>query len=219
MFLLHILIFLFLTFELVFFRFILKTRTIFLIFQECRITIESIISNVNGEYANFTHSIRKLDSGDTLLNFTHYYAADIFKILIQFEFNVQKDKNDRNYERQLIKTTVNVCKMSQGVLGDFLAKMIMENIHEFIDFEFKCPFKKVSWNILKFLKVNFINLIFQGFYSFKNLLLTDKYIPMHLLSENVKYSLMTKAMGRVPKQKSMVHLFTLKLFGEIQRNA
>jgi uncharacterized UPF0160 family protein len=100
---------------------------------------------VNPIYANFTHNIQKLDSGDTAINITYYYAVDIVKMMIQFEFNVQKDKNDRNYERQLIKSNVNVCRMSQGVLGDFLAKMIMEDIHKFMDFDMMCPFRKVKY--------------------------------------------------------------------------
>jgi Protein of unknown function (DUF1091) len=103
-----------------------------------------MISSVNPNYANFTNSIQKLDSGDTLVNITYYYAVDIVKLITQFEFNVQKDKNDRSYERQLIKTTTNFCKMSQGVMGDFIAKMIMEDIHKFIDFNLTCPFNKVS---------------------------------------------------------------------------
>jgi Protein of unknown function (DUF1091) len=103
-----------------------------------------MISNVNPNYANFTQKIQKFDSGDTLVNITYYYAVNVVKLLIQFEFNVQKDKNDRSYERQLIKSTVNVCRMSQGVMGDFIAKMIMEDIHKFVDFNLTCPFNKVS---------------------------------------------------------------------------
>jgi hypothetical protein len=33
--------------------------------------------------------------------------------------------------------------MAQGVSGDFVAKMIMEDFHKFIDFDFACPFRKV----------------------------------------------------------------------------
>ena len=50
-----------------------------------------------------------------------------------------------------------------------------------------------------------------------NLVLTDKFLPMHLLTENVKYSLMAKIMGKVKGNKAMVHLFTAKAFGEFQK--
>jgi hypothetical protein len=78
------------------------------------------------------------------MNITYYYGADIIKEFMQFEIFAQKDKNDRNYERQLIKTTINVCKMVEGTLGDFVAKMIMEDLHNYIDFDLKCPFRRVS---------------------------------------------------------------------------
>jgi hypothetical protein len=114
-------------------------------FQNCRITIDSIITNINPTYANFTHSIQKLDSGDTLMNITYYYAMDISQIIIHSELNIQKDKNDRNYERQLLKTSTNVCKMSQGVIGNFIAKMI----RKYVESDMKCPFKKVSYDLIK----------------------------------------------------------------------
>lgn len=66
-------------------------------------------------------------------------------MMVLFSFNVQKDKNDRNYEREVLKTSTNVCRMYQGILGDFLSKTIMDDLHKFIDFDLKCPFKKVCF--------------------------------------------------------------------------
>lgn len=104
-----------------------------------------MLSNVNPEYVNLTHSILQLDSGDTAMNMSLYYAADIVKSIMLIEFNVQKDKTDRNYEKELIKSSTNICKMVQGVFGNFVTKMIMEDLNKFIDFDLTCPFKKVSF--------------------------------------------------------------------------
>jgi hypothetical protein len=111
--------------------------------QECKISLDNIIFNVNEAYSNITYGIKNLDSGDTLFNITAYYAVDIIKMMVYTELNIQKDKNDRNYDRKLLKTSTNICKLSQGVLGDFIAKIIMKDIHEIIDFDLNCPFKKV----------------------------------------------------------------------------
>jgi hypothetical protein len=88
-----------------------------------------VISSANKIYANFTHNIQELGSGDTLMNFTLYYPVDVLKLLLQIELNVQKDKNHRSYERQLIKTTRNFCKMTEGVMGDFIARTIMHDFN------------------------------------------------------------------------------------------
>jgi hypothetical protein len=86
--------------------------------------------------------------------------------MTQFELNCQKDRNDRNYEKQIIKSSANFCKMTDGVLGNFLAKMIMENLHEFTDYELKCPFKKVICkNKYRGTTYRYINIIFLLFRS------------------------------------------------------
>jgi hypothetical protein len=118
--------------------------------QECKISVDNVIFNVNEAYSNITYGIKNLESGDTLFNITAYYAVDIIKMMVYTELNIQKDKNDRNYERQLLKTSTNVCKLSQGVLGDFIAKIIMKDIHEIIDFDLNCPFKKVRMKVSNF---------------------------------------------------------------------
>lgn len=100
--------------------------------------------NVNEAYSNFSYNLSRSDSGDSSINITVYYAEDIEKQMIHYEIYVQKDKLDRNYGRQLIKSSINVCRMVGGILSDFVAKMIMDDIQKYIDFELKCPFKKVS---------------------------------------------------------------------------
>jgi hypothetical protein len=173
------------------------------------------LTNVNDGYANFTYNLVKSDSGDSSMNITYYYGADIVKELIQFEIFVQKDQNDRNYERQLIKTTINVCKMADGILGDFVARMIMDDLHKFIDFDLKCPFRRVRCDLQNF-GVHCIH-EFQGFYNLKNFMLTDKYVPIRMLKNNVKFSLMARVSGKIERKRGLIHLFTVKAFGEIQK--
>lgn len=69
---------------------------------------------------------------------------EVNKIMISFTFAIAKDKNDKNYERVVLQSTVNACKMLEGVMGDFLVKMIMENLRKHVLFELKCPFQVIN---------------------------------------------------------------------------
>lgn len=77
------------------------------------------------------------------MNITMDFAYDISKMMIYFVFSIAKDKNDKNYEKIILKSNVNACKMISGIQGDFLTKMIMEDFKNFADFELKCPLPKV----------------------------------------------------------------------------
>lgn len=80
-----------------------------------------------------------------MMNISVNLAYEVSKIMISFSFAVPKDKNDKNFERIIIKSTVNVCKMFQGVMGDFIVKTIMDVLQKSVDFEMKCPFPKVNF--------------------------------------------------------------------------
>lgn len=71
-------------------------------------------------------------------------AYEVSKLVVTFIFAVPKDKRDKNFEREIIKSTINVCKMFQGVMGDFMVKTIMDTLHKSANFELKCPFSQVS---------------------------------------------------------------------------
>ena len=64
--------------------------------------------------------------------------------MVQFTLSVAKDKNDRNFEKTILTTNVNICKMLSGVTGDFISRLLKQELHKFADFELKCPFKKVT---------------------------------------------------------------------------
>lgn len=51
-----------------------------------------------------------------------------------------------------------------------------------------------------------------------NFKLDDKYIPTYLLSENMKFCILAKVLGKMPQTKGLVRLFTAKAIGEIIKN-
>lgn len=78
------------------------------------------------------------------MNVSFTFNQDVSKLMVHFEFAIPKDKNDKNYGNVIIKSTVSVCKIAQGILSDFVVKMIMEDFHKFADFDIVCPMKTVN---------------------------------------------------------------------------
>jgi hypothetical protein len=61
-----------------------------------------------------------------------------------FTFSIPKDRNDKNFEKIIMNSNVNVCKMMNGVVGDFVSKMIMDDLKRALDYDIQCPMKKVK---------------------------------------------------------------------------
>jgi hypothetical protein len=49
------------------------------------------------------------------------------------------------------------------------------------------------------------------------MMISDKFLPLQLFPESLKYSLQIKIIAKVPKHKSMVYMMTVKTFGEVQK--
>lgn len=56
----------------------------------------------------------------------------------------QKSKDDDAYSNVIFKSTLNVCKLSTGVIANFVVKVVAMAIQDHANFTVKCPFKKVS---------------------------------------------------------------------------
>lgn len=53
------------------------------------------------------------------------------------------DDDDKTYEKQFFRTSIDVEKLLKGVQGNFVMKVFLENFFQSIDFEPKFPMKKV----------------------------------------------------------------------------
>lgn len=51
--------------------------------------------------------------------------------------------NSSSYDNEMFKTTVDLCKISDGVLGSFAMRWYLETFEKSANFEYKCPFVKV----------------------------------------------------------------------------
>jgi len=148
-------------------------------------------------YANFSSNTSKVDEVTTVyVKFN--LGQDVPKMIAHFTLAVPRDKYDDSFDNVILKTAANICKMGQGMLGEFISKMIMERIHESSDFRVECPFVKRT-------------------YRMTNFTLSDRNLPTHLISENLRFALTAKIMGKIASMKNIVHLFTVKINGEIKK--
>lgn len=138
-------------------------------------------------------------SGENVVNITVDILYDLTRIPIFVSFSIPNDPSDKSYQRNILKASFNLCRIVEGVTGDFVSKMIGEQLKKISNIPQKCPFPK-------------------GTYNFINFALNDKYLPTFLLNGNIKYSVDTKVMGKVQQRKNLVLLFTARSFGKVTRN-
>lgn len=84
----------------------------------------------------------KDENGLFMANANFSLFSDFQSGVLQF-FLRNGDINSSVYKNDL-KTNINLCKINEKYSGNFLAKIFVENVVKFVDFEVKCPFKKVK---------------------------------------------------------------------------
>ena len=99
----------------------------------------------NPEYANISSTIVQSPSGLTIANITVDLAYNLLNSTIFLTFAIPKDKADQKFEKIILKSSFNVCRMLQGNAGNFIGKTFLELFQKYADFELKCPFRKVKF--------------------------------------------------------------------------
>lgn len=95
------------------------------------------VGNMSVEYVNEKdHNCR--------LNYTFNFIKDIESGFAYISINIPIDAGDENYQKQVLKTTFDVTKVLNGVRGNFVTSVLMENIQQSVNFELKLPVKKAS---------------------------------------------------------------------------
>lgn len=122
-----------------------------------------------------------------------------------------KDPYDFEYGNVVFKTTIDVCKVFNGVVATFVVKAVLEHFEKTADIGAQCPFVEV-W-LYSFFNTHFNNIIIfinQGYYNLTNLKLADMFYPL----QKNKFEVTCKVLGKVTDESVFVHLFTFKGYGE-----
>lgn len=131
--------------------------------------------------------------------------GELQNILLYFTISVPENEHDVRYQREYIKRLIDIEKLLKGInRSSFIAKPLLDSIANFMDFEPKLPFKKVSRNFLFILNCWMHIFIQQGIYRFKNLTLSDQFYPTLILGNKILTNF--RFVGRYAGQKSTVFI-------------
>lgn len=160
--------------------------------------LTDIRHQVNTKYVNQTVFLFKGPNNETLLNYTSDTYVDVLKLLALVSIAVPKDEKDKEFHRQIVKSTLDMCKLSEGVRGNFLANVFLEYFHESSDYAMSCPMKA-------------------GVSHMWNFQVSDSFIPNYLLTGTVRFLFDMNVRAKIPNVKSFVHWYSVKFIGEIIR--
>lgn len=162
-------------------------------FQFGKLIFTSVASHSNREYTDVNLTL--FESNHTsLLNFSVTSNVPIKKIMAAFSFSLPQHDKDEDYQNRVLQSSVNLCKLQDGVRGNFLTKMLMEDFDKSANFTLKCPLPAGNFNM-------------------KNLRITDTYIPTYWLVGDVKFLIQMRVSAKIPNVKVMAYLYHLKFYG------
>lgn len=122
-----------------------------------------------------------------LLKFNITFVNSTTTIDCKFKSNPKSNE----YDQQLLKTTINNCRLFQGISSNFIMKTLLENIeNEKGNFIFKCPFGPTT-------------------YELKNIPFHDKYFPKIFLFQDFHMRCDSKIKTKIKNTKIYVPFFNL----------
>jgi hypothetical protein len=102
-----------------------------------------VVTN-NYDVANHTVSFSNDGLHSSVLNITTEYKKVVTRYKADVKIMTQMNKDDKNFERELFKTNLDVGKAFKGIHGNFFVRGFFENYAKSADFELKLPFQKVN---------------------------------------------------------------------------
>lgn len=134
----------------------------------------------------------------TVFNVTIDITKPLYDIRIYVVLSIPKDHEDKNYKLKIIQTTFNVCKVMNGIAGDFIAKIIKDML------------SKISNVDKKFLKCPTVT----GRVEVTNVSINDYFIPTFLLKNNQTGLVSGKMIGKIESKK--FELLAVKAFARVE---
>lgn len=111
------------------------TLTLLVQFQECTTLIQRLSCDSNQEIMNVTVDYINNGDKDAMISLT----LDVFETILTMKsyltIRLPTDKNDRTFQKELMKTSIDVGKIFSGNAGNFFIKGILDNLLKAIDFK------------------------------------------------------------------------------------
>lgn len=150
---------------------------------------------MNQKYINLTLDSFDGPNGEKLFNATVDTFVDVLKLYASISLSLPKSGNDKN---EVFKTTLDLCKIHNGIRGNFIVSMILEHFNSSADYSMQCPMKA-------------------GVLHLYNFQVTDSFVPTYLLMSNLKFIVDYQAKAKIPNVKNLVYWYSMKLVGEVKK--
>jgi hypothetical protein len=111
--------------------------------------IENCIVNNNYECGNVTLKYWNQKDRPVLVNVKVRYNYDFSKMIVYYRMNLQKNREDKEYQWEIIRTTFNLRTLSRTLEVYPLLKPIFGKFASLFNGNNKFPMKKVKFNILE----------------------------------------------------------------------
>jgi len=142
--------------------------------------------------ANLTAGVFNNSEGESMINASAVLLNDIQRLMISFRV-APTHVNDSN-ANLIKKGTADACKISKGIIGSVIIKMVQESLTKYSNIQFKC-------NMVK------------GFYYMTNAKIDDSLVPLHLFGQQLKFTVDFKLKSKIVIKKPLVEILSLQLTG------
>jgi hypothetical protein len=102
--------------------------------------------------------------------------------------------NDKNFQKTLIQTTMNACKISDGFLGNMFMATFHDAFNKYSNLSLKCPIK-------------------EGYYYMKNFQLDNLQLPINY----IKFNLEERVYVVLKNEKKKKFLCKIELIGVYEK--
>lgn len=120
--------------------------------------IDNAITESNPKFMNVSFVYTHNERGSSISNVTFETKVTIIKMLVYVKVNIAEDQSALNYNRELMKTVIDVDKLFKGSHVHILVMGFTKSLSRFMDFKMKFPIKPVSFESL--IKKSFFKLAF-----------------------------------------------------------
>jgi Protein of unknown function (DUF1091) len=129
------------------------------------------------------------------INFTVTSLQVLKQFVIFFDW---KGKLNSDKEQNLkLTASIDMCKIVNGTIGNFLVKYILTNVKDKTNFDFKCPVAANTWYV-------------------RNLeAMDDSFIPFWIIGKNITWEIKVAFKGKVGAMKSMTWFGDVKINGSV----
>lgn len=148
---------------------------------------KSVVTNVSLKFFNDSNGVSRF-------NMSGRITSTLQNPTVTTSVKFKTSDGAENYDKEILRTTVNYCKVSEGVLGNFLVRYVMDSLKDHSNFTVFCPF-------------------YAGFYYAENFPVpSDKFMPFFPSAvKKLDWELTSVYKGKMGKK--MIELAKVRVFG------